>query len=71
MNNPFFVNKNNRILERQESIVNMSPVKPSYSCIRCNYIVISPHNTCIHNQCDYCLTKYKICKLCIKNNVLA
>lgn len=35
-----------------------------YSCIRCNYIVISPYNKCIHNYCDYCLTKYKICKLC-------
>ncbi len=40
------------------------PIKLSYSCILCNYIVISPHNTCIHNYCDYCLCKTPICLFC-------
>ena len=35
-----------------------------YSCILCNYIVISPYNTCVHKYCDYCLTKLNGCLIC-------
>lgn len=63
---PFFYKQIHCIIEE--------PVKPipikigSFSCIRCNYIVVSPYNTCMHNQCDYCLTKFTQCKWCIKQN---
>ena len=43
---------------------NMYPLNSSYSCILCNYVVISPHNTCKHNYCDYCLSKISICLFC-------
>ena len=27
----------------------------SHQCELCNYIVLSPHNKCKHNYCDYCI----------------
>ena len=38
--------------------------KPYYSCMLCNYAVISPYNTCVHIYCDYCLTNQSVCLFC-------
>ena len=35
-----------------------------YSCIICKYLVLSPHNTCRHSRCDFCLEKNKTCIIC-------
>lgn len=60
---PFFIHKQIHCII--EEPVKHIPIKiGSFSCIRCNYIVVSPHNTCIHNYCNYCLSKTSICLFC-------